>query len=40
VAKREASREQERQRSIEAAAERLRAAEAEYQAELARRANQ
>ena len=37
VAKREAEREQERQRAIEAAAERLRAAEAEYQAELARR---
>ena len=37
VAKRESDREQERQRAIEAAAERLRAAEAEYQAELARR---
>ena len=36
-AKREAEREQERQRAIEAAAERLRTAEAEYQAELARR---
>jgi pilus assembly protein CpaC len=38
AAKRESDREQERQRAIEAAAERLRAAEAEYQAELARRA--
>ena len=36
-AKREAEREAERQRAIDAAAERLRAAEAEYQAELARR---
>jgi pilus assembly protein CpaC len=35
--KREAERESERQRAIDAAAERLRAAEAEYQAELARR---
>jgi hypothetical protein len=36
-AKREAERDAERQRAIDAAAERLRAAEAEYQAELARR---
>ena len=36
-AKREAEREAERQRAIDAAADRLRAAEAEYQAELARR---
>jgi hypothetical protein len=36
-AKRDAEREQERQQAIDAAAERLRAAEAEYQAELARR---
>jgi len=36
-ARREAERESERQRAIDAAAERLRAAEAEYQAELARR---
>jgi len=36
-AKHEAEREAERQRAIEAAAERLRSAEAEYQAELARR---
>ncbi len=35
--KREAERDAERQRAIDAAAERLRAAEAEYQAELARR---
>jgi pilus assembly protein CpaC len=36
-AKRDGDREQERQRAVDAAAERLRAAEAEYQAELARR---
>jgi len=36
-AKREAERDAERQRAIDAAAERLRTAEAEYQAELARR---
>lgn len=36
-ARREAEKEAERQRAIDAAAERLRAAEAEYQAELARR---
>jgi pilus assembly protein CpaC len=36
-AKREVSGEQDRQRSLDAAAERLRAAEEEYQAELARR---
>jgi pilus assembly protein CpaC len=36
-AKREAERDAERQRAIDGAAERLRAAEAEYQAELARR---
>jgi pilus assembly protein CpaC len=36
-ARREAEREQDRQRAVDAAAERLRAAEAEYQAELARR---
>jgi hypothetical protein len=36
-ARREAEREAERQRAIDAAAERLRTAEAEYQAELERR---
>ena len=35
--RREAEREAEKQRAIDGAAERLRAAEAEYQAELARR---